>query len=242
MKDNFDACLALVLQYEGGFVNNPHDPGGATNKGITLTTLRRYDPQASVAALKALSDEQCARIYRNGFWNLIGGDDLPKGLDLCVFDTSVNSGPGQARKWLARVAETDLASRIRSYCTMRLSFMQALKSWQYFGKGWARRVANVEARALKMAQENGSVPVNTLAVHAEKATKQAASTRKKATTTISAALTTQAAHTAPYSDSSTIWIIVAAGIVIALGAAFLAWRAMQHQVRADALTTISKET
>ena len=102
-KGNFDRSLLLVLAHEGGWADHPKDPGGATMKGVTLATFRRYRPGASKADLRNISDADLQRIYRDGYWNVIRGDDLPSGLDFAVFDYAVNSGPGRAAKHLQAV-------------------------------------------------------------------------------------------------------------------------------------------
>ena len=99
-KENFAACLAQVLLSEGGWSDHPADPGGATMKGITLATYRKYRPGATKADLRAIADAEVAQIYREGYWNAVRGDDLPAGLDLVAFDAAVNSGTGRAAKWL----------------------------------------------------------------------------------------------------------------------------------------------
>ena len=94
MNRNFERALSLVLEHEGGYVDHPRDPGGATNLGITLDTLSswlgRVATKADVLALK-VSD--VGPIYRRRYWDTIEGDELPDGLDYAVFDFAVNSGP-----------------------------------------------------------------------------------------------------------------------------------------------------
>jgi len=175
MNRTFERALPLVLKHEGGFANHPKDPGGATMKGVTLATFRRYKPGASVADLKAISADMLARIYRDGYWNAVRADDLPSGVDYCVFDFAVNSGPGRAAEYLqaiagvaqdgkigpqtiAAVAKLDPASVINSLCNRRLAFLKRLKTWPTFGKGWESRVAGVRKEALAMV---GSTPAPT---------------------------------------------------------------------------------
>src|SRR4051794_37391096 len=101
-KADFARSLVRVLAYEGGEVNNSRDPGGKTNQGITQRTYSawlssRDEPNADVYAIPAAARDE---IYETEYWDRIRGDDLPDGLDLCVFDAAVNSGVGQAGKWL----------------------------------------------------------------------------------------------------------------------------------------------
>lgn len=166
-KGNFKAALAVTLKHEGGFVDHPRDPGGATNKGVTLATFRRYKPGASVADLKAISDADVEIIYRDGYWKPVNADLLQPGVDLAVFDFGVNSGTGRAARHLQAVAGAKQdgvigiktigaldAMRgdviVQKLCGRRLSFVRALKTWDVFGKGWSRRIADIEARGVAM--------------------------------------------------------------------------------------------
>jgi lysozyme family protein len=168
MNTNFASALRLVLTDEGGFVNDPMDPGGATNFGVTLSTYRALmKPGATVADLKHITQDELATIYRKDYWNAICGDQLPSGLDYACFDYAVNSGPGRSAKalqsligvtvdgsigpkTLAAVKSRDTATLVRQLCNSRLIFLETLPTWGHFGKGWAARVARVEAAALKM--------------------------------------------------------------------------------------------
>src|ERR1700710_1325588 len=89
--DRFGTCLEIVLRFEGGFSDNPRDPGGATNLGITRETLARWRKivpwqDLTVAAVKALARPEAAEIYRALYWAPCAGDELPPGLDLALFD------------------------------------------------------------------------------------------------------------------------------------------------------------
>jgi len=168
MKNNFEACLALVLKSEGGFVNNPKDPGGATNFGVTKATYEQFTGKTvSVDDMRALTVDEITPLYRRMFWDAIHGDDLPAGVDYAVFDYAVNSGVGRAAKalqqalgvvvdgalgsqTLAAVKAADPEELVEKICGGRLSFLQALPTWQYFGKGWSVRVAQVEQHATSM--------------------------------------------------------------------------------------------
>jgi lysozyme family protein len=169
MEANFRRALPLVLKHEGGFVNHPRDPGGATNKGITLANYRRYVKQdGSVDDLKAIRPDEVERVYKLFYWDAVKADLLPPGVDYAVFDFAVNSGPGRAIRFLQRVvgavqdgaigAATLAAVKATSHdriinrlCDDRLSFLQGLSTWSTFGKGWGSRVAGVRAHALDMA-------------------------------------------------------------------------------------------
>lgn len=168
MRENFNACLAEVLRHEGGWSDHPKDPGGATMKGITLDTYRRWRPGATKAQLRAITDAEVAAIYRKDYWDAVNADDLPAGLDLVAFDGAVNSGPSRGAKWLqagvgakqdgkvgpatiAAARACDTRTAVNRACDARLAFLKTLGTWPTFGKGWSRRVASVRSTALAMA-------------------------------------------------------------------------------------------
>lgn len=168
MKENFAACLAETLRHEGGWSDHPKDPGGATMKGVTLDTYRRWRPGATKAQLRAITDAEVAAIYRKDYWDAVNADDLPAGLDLVAFDGAVNSGPSRGAKWLqagvgakqdgkvgpatiAAARAYDTRTAVNRACDARLAFLKTLGTWPTFGKGWSRRVASVRSTALDMA-------------------------------------------------------------------------------------------
>ena len=159
---NFERALGEVLRHEGGYVNNPVDPGGETNFGITRTTARAHGYRGSMRTIPMPLVE---RIYRRSYWAAVRGDDLPTGVDLAVFDFAVNSGPQRAAQFLQRavgvdddghigpitlgaVAAADPAKLVRALCADRLTWLRTLKTWRHFGRGWTRRVQSVERTAL----------------------------------------------------------------------------------------------
>ena len=148
----FRECLKEVLHHEGGWANNPKDPGGATNKGVTIGTFRQFYPGATVSDLRNITDIQLERIYKEGYWNPIDGDGLGPGVDLAVFDLAVNSGVGRAKSMFKQVMHLhrkDDAELIRQLCDNRLAFLKRLRHWNTFGRGWSRRVARIRAESLK---------------------------------------------------------------------------------------------
>ena len=168
MKSNFDKALAAVLVHEGGYVNNLTDPGGMTNLGCTKAVWEEYcGHPVDEKAMRALTPADVAPLYKRKYWDKICGDDLPSGVDYVVFDCAINSGPGRAAKFLQGVVGVDqdggigpktLAAvkafgsddLIKDYSKRRLSFMMDLPTWGDFGKGWSRRVNEVETTALTM--------------------------------------------------------------------------------------------
>ncbi|WP_386681795.1 glycoside hydrolase family 108 protein [Loktanella sp. R86503] len=161
-----ELCIPRTLAHEGGYVNHPNDPGGATNKGITIGTYRAYiDPKGSVADLKALTEAQAVKVYKAEYWDKVKGDDLPAGVDYAVFDFAVNSGPSRAATYLqeivgaapdgkigpmtiAAVKAMDAAWIVNQLCNDRMAFLRRLSTFATFGKGWTRRVSDVRAAAL----------------------------------------------------------------------------------------------
>jgi lysozyme family protein len=166
MKDNFPKALAAVLVHEGGFVNNPKDPGGMTNLGCTKAVWEEHcGHPVDEKTMRALTPSDVGPLYKRKYWDKVFGDDLPAGVDYVVFDAAINSGPGRAAKWLqacvgvevdggigpktlAAVKAFDSKTLIEDYCKRRLSYMMDLPTWDTFGRGWSRRVNDVEASAL----------------------------------------------------------------------------------------------
>ena len=168
MKQNFAEALQKLLEHEGGFVDHPADPGGMTNLGVTKKVWEEWvGHPVDEKAMRALTPATVAPLYRAKYWDKIKGDDLPTGVDYTVFDAAVNSGPGRAAKWLqacvgvepdggigpktlAAVNAMDPAELIEAYAKRRLSFLLDLPHWGTFGKGWTRRVAEVQSTASSM--------------------------------------------------------------------------------------------
>lgn len=100
----FKPSLTLTLAHEGGFVNHPKDPGGATNKGVTQAVYNAYRRNKGLdeRSVRQITAAEINDIYRNQYWNVAGCNLLPAGLDYAVFDYAVNSGPGRAIKDLQR--------------------------------------------------------------------------------------------------------------------------------------------
>ena len=108
---NFKYSLAFTLEREGGFINHPNDPGGATNKGITQFTFDNYNKLLNhpLRSVKTITDSEVESIYEKMYWNKINGDKLPQPLDVIVFDTAVNIGPAKALMLLERIKAATLS-------------------------------------------------------------------------------------------------------------------------------------
>ena len=170
MRANFATALKDLLapDREGGFSDDPRDPGGMTNLGVTRTVWQEWvGHPVSEKEMRELTPAKVAPLYKAKYWDKIKGDDLPSGVDYCVFDAAVNSGPGRAAKWLqacvgvevdggigpktlAAVAKADKATLLDDYAKRRLSFLTDLPTWGTFGKGWTRRVTEVQAASETM--------------------------------------------------------------------------------------------
>jgi len=101
MKNNYETCIALVLKHEGGYVNNPKDPGGATNLGVTKKVWEEWvGKPVSLDEMKALTVKDVTPLYKAQYWDRVRGDDLPAGVDYAVMDVAVNSGVVRAAKFL----------------------------------------------------------------------------------------------------------------------------------------------
>jgi len=162
MKTNFEKSLKLVLNHEGGFADDPDDPGGATNKGITLRTFRAAYPHSTLEDLETIGDNQVQQIYKKDYWDLIGGDTLPLGVDYAVFDFAVNSGVTLATSMYkrARAEKPDMSAEelIRSICARRRLYLNDLiitkPKLKKFERGWGKRVDDVYRAAIMMAQNS----------------------------------------------------------------------------------------
>ena len=170
MRENRERWLQEVKKQEAGWADHPDDNGGPCMFGVTLPALSSWRRrECTVEDLKALTWEEAADLYSGRYWNAVGGDDLPGGLDVVVADACVNSGNRRASLWLQSVLGTevdgyvgpktiegarkaDTATTIRSFSATRLAFLQTLKDWPVFGKGWSRRVAEVEELGLSLVK------------------------------------------------------------------------------------------
>lgn len=148
---DFDTAFDRLIGNEGGYVNNPNDPGGETNWGISKRSYPDVD-------IKSLTREEAKAIYRRDFWNRIHADDLYDGVAFQTFDFAVNSSIETAVRYLQRAvgvaddghwgpvsaaaakatSETDTLLLLNAE---RLDFMTKLKNWPDASRGWVRRIA-----------------------------------------------------------------------------------------------------
>lgn len=119
---NFDKSLPLVLAHEGGYVNHPKDPGGATNKGVTQAVYDAYRVTVGLKkrSVRSITMDEVKDIYRNRYWDLSSCSRLPAGVDYAVFDYSVNSGVGKAIKDLQRTVNAFGANRVEGLVPLKV--------------------------------------------------------------------------------------------------------------------------
>lgn len=177
-RESYDRALAEVFKHEGGYVDHPKDPGGATNMGITFKVLQAWrGKEITKQDVKNLTRAEAADIYRKNYWDKVRGDELPAGLDLAVFDFAVNSGPKRAAEFLQRLlgvtadgiigsdtlaavrAVKDVALLVNMYMDRRESFLKGLKTFPTFGKGWLIRTKAVRQSALELVVQTPEKPV-----------------------------------------------------------------------------------
>lgn len=180
--NSFQTALAHVFAQEGGYVDHPNDPGGATKYGITRATLARHrniQPANKLpkSEVRHMRKSEATKIYHHYYWRPIHGANLPSGLAFCLFDFAVNSGPARAIKTLQALVRVPKDGRmgpvthaaikaalnlqsegylIEQLSSQRLQFLRRLRHYSTFGRGWRRRVASTRQQALKIAQSNSS--------------------------------------------------------------------------------------
>ena len=165
---HFELCLQLVLKHEGGYVNDPDDPGGETNLGVTKKT---YTNAGGKKEMKDLTIEDVMPIYKKYYWDRVRADSLPRGLDLSVFDFAVNAGAHRAivklqqcvdaepdgimgPKTIKAINACDLTRVLIEYTIARQQHYESLGIFNKYGKGWTRRNIMTLGYAMKATGEN----------------------------------------------------------------------------------------
>lgn len=168
MADRFSVCLPFILKEEGGNDDDPHDPGGRTSRGIIQREYDGYrcskcEPTQDVWCA---SDDEVSDIYQQQYW-LPYCPQMAPGIDLVFFDIAVNSGPVEAAKLLQRglgvqtdghigivtkaaLSSADPVHLIAAVCDAHRAFYRSLRTFRYFGKGWLKRVSDIELAATSM--------------------------------------------------------------------------------------------
>jgi lysozyme family protein len=147
----FDEAFKLILGHEGGYVNDPQDPGGETNWGIS----KRAYPHVN---MRLLTVEGAKEIYYRDYWNVMRCEELPNKVAINLFDAAVNHGVHRAAIFLQQtvhvaddgvigpitvrtILETDPEVIVMRFNALRLMFYTKLSKWPRFGAGWVNRVA-----------------------------------------------------------------------------------------------------
>ena len=170
MRQNFEECMARLLEHEGGYVWHAQDPGGETNFGVTRAVYEQYvGRQVMDGEMESLTHDDVYPIYKENYWDAVRGDDLPSGVDWSCFDWGVNSGTSRAAKALQRivgveadggigpmtlqaVAEVDPEEIIKQMHYVRDKFYRSLDTFEVFGKGWVRRNDETKEQALNLVE------------------------------------------------------------------------------------------
>lgn len=243
-SDKFTQCINIVLDIEGGYANDPNDNGGPTMRGITQRVYDAYRRMKGRVerSVKFIDDEELFEIYHNQYWIPINGDALPAGLDLSMFDYSVNSGPATATKsiqycvgtaadghmgsvTLSAIGDFTVDDLIEKFCKRRLEFLRSLYDYKHFGKNWEIRVKKIRIFSLKRGGYNPkeSIIKNRTNERATKATTTPRDVSGKSDKMI--AIGTGAAGTLATVVSSidSPYGLVALGMILAL-IGFAAWK------------------
>ena len=173
MDGNYEKCLEMILHHEGGYVNHPKDPGGMTNLGVTRRVYESWLGHAvDEHTMRGLTPEDVGPLNKKNYWDKVKGDQLPAGLDLCIFDFGVNAGPGRAAKYLQNMIGTvadggigpntlkalaiyeeevgGVAEVVKEYQKRRQGYYESLSTFETFGRGWTRRTTETTEAALNM--------------------------------------------------------------------------------------------
>ena len=151
----FTAIIDFVLASEGGYANDPLDPGGETNFGIA----KRFHPDVDI---RALTREGAVAIYKAEYWDANRCGELPPAVALSVMDAGVNCGVGQSARWLQDAVGTLQDGKIgpktinatRKYlpiavvealCQSRMDYYRTRPGYARYGHGWSNRVAAVQS-------------------------------------------------------------------------------------------------
>jgi lysozyme family protein len=168
MLSDWQKSFELMLKSEGGYVNNPADPGGMTNLGVTKATWENWvGRESDEAEMRGLTPEKVEPLYKKKYWDAVRGDELPPGISYLCFDFAVNAGAGRSIKTLqtavgvtpdggfgpmtmAAVQAVDPVELIERFSQAKEDFYRSLNTFATFGKGWLNRVADVKVKASSM--------------------------------------------------------------------------------------------
>jgi lysozyme family protein len=176
MLNNWDKSFDMVIAHEGGFTNDERDPGnklpngrkGSTMLGCTQANWEKYiGHEVTQDDMKALKKEDVKPLYKRDYWDAVRGDDLPAGVDYAVFDFAINAGPAAARRMIQKalgvtadgsigpatmkaIQEAEGKDLLDKFSHSKEAFYKSLPTFQTYGKGWLKRVADVQTSASTM--------------------------------------------------------------------------------------------
>ena len=182
-ESNFGKVQPIIDKWEGGYVDNPQDPGGATNMGVTIRTLSRWrGRQVSKAEVMALTRDEVWKIMKAYYYDVVRGDDLPLPVAVAAHNAAVLSGPSASAKFLQRallqlgvqisvdgaigpetvaaVATVEVARLANAFFDLQEAFYRGLPKFPVFGKGWLNRLNDVRKFAMRLGLEVVAGPVS----------------------------------------------------------------------------------
>lgn len=143
---SFKDAWRVTSKWEGGYVNNPHDRGGETNRGISKRSYPNED-------IKNMTEERAMYLAHRDYWTVLKCDTLHPSLAMVAFDASFNQGVSRASRWLK---ETENYTR---YCSLRMKHYISLKDdFKHFGRGWMNRLADVQDEAAAIEEKLEGLP------------------------------------------------------------------------------------
>jgi lysozyme family protein len=240
MKQNYEPSLAITLKWEGGDVNHPDDPGGKTRWGVTQARYDEYRVKRHAAkrSVFQMTRDEMLDIYRT-YWDAVKGDTLASGVDLATWDFGVNSGPSRAWKTLTTVLGGTDVQTIQKLSAKRLSFMKGLTIFKTFGKGWSARVADIEARAVKMALAGTTTVRSSLMTEALKA--DASAKKKSNATKATGSASAASAVSTNGVDQYLAWGLLGLAVIGVGVAIYFALKSKHDKERAEAYTRVAEE-
>lgn len=199
MKSSYTNAMKQIRQFEGGYVDHPRDPGGATNFGITQAVYDEYRISKKLAkrSVKQIAESEVDDIYLTRYANKIRYDDLPAGVDFATLDGAINSGVSRGAKWLqgalgvsadgvvgaktvAAATAADALKVIKAIYSKRTGFLRGLSTFSTFGKGWLSRCATGEAFAAKLQMDSRGISPKSLPIALQSEADHAAASSKTA--------------------------------------------------------------
>lgn len=171
MRRNFDKIMEeQIFPWEGGYVDHPRDPGGATNMGITIHTMKALemdldnDGDVDKDDVRQVTKDVAKAIYKKQYWDAVEADRAPSGVDAVLMDAAVNSGPRASVRWLQRamgitadgilgpvtrraISNSNPPLLVDRAVEERLKSVKQFRNYDVFGKGWENRIEHLHTFA-----------------------------------------------------------------------------------------------